>query len=348
MRDLRIDVHPFFKSDKIKQCPGIPEGMLDDLIKDNRCTSRVMAHRDDRGTREYWVIPLDLAEKWGMSWEEDILSINDDVIPLWVRHTHHDEISYIDYRSEKTIQKKGKPVKKQFWSGPLTMGWQAHTSELYLGFKVEHTPVTERNIKKTIVQFNARQSNPTIDPRDKAFIDYYVQTGDILNAIKVGYPHMGSQIISRCVNFANERLKKKSVRYYVEKTLNDHAKIALQKAGVEDNMDPMEWIMSQRIKIIQEAVKLPKGVGLTIADKAINKMEEALTTKVTGTLSGSVTGMNRPDPGTQLSAERKKELKAGDTPIATIKKTKREVNSDNNENDSMSELREVEFPSSPE
>lgn len=350
MRDLRIDVHPYFKSDKIKQCPGIPEGMLDDLIKDPRCTSRVIAHRGDRGTTEYWVIPLDLAEKWEMSWEDDVMTVDRDVIPIWVRHTQHEEISYIDYFRKNVVQRKSKPMEKWFWSGPLTMGWKTTNSDLYLGFKIEHTPATERNIKQALVTFNARQRNPKIDPRDKAFIDYYIRTGDILNAIKVGYPHMGSQIIARCMAFANKRLMKKSVRYYVEKTLTDHAREALKKAGV-DGVDPVEWIMQQRIKIIQEAMKKKDGSQLHVADKAINKLEEALTTKVQGTMQGTLRGSNRPDPDAPLSKDRKKELldgKSQDEPIVTVTRTKREVDNAKDENDTVSEVREAEFPSSPE
>jgi len=343
MRDVRIGSGPNYDPELIKQCPGIPEGMLSVLIKDERCTSRAIKHRDERGFVEYWVIPLDLATEWGMEWYDDPMELNADTTPAWVKHTDFDEISYINsfgYREKG----KGQRNTRWAWGGPLAMGWRVDKSAPQLGYIVKNTPAKERNVVAAIAKFNRRQLNPKIDPRDKAFVDYYLKTNDIVNAIKIGHPQFGSQRVSQCVDFAMKRLKRKGVRVYLEKTLKEHAVKAMEKAGIS-GVDPLEWIMTQRIDLIKAAMGKKDGSQLNIAERAITKMEEALTTKLTGTMNSDFT----PPNATPLSPERKKELmdKRGQTTV-TLKATKRidtENDSNEDQDDSVQVMPETEFPS---
>jgi len=342
MRDIRIGVNKHFPLDKVKQCDGIPGGMLVDLIADDRCTSRVIAHRDGRGVVEYWVIPVDLADKWGMSY---INNIQDAILGsegVWAKHTGANEISMV---TQVTFKKTGAKVIKGKWGwyGPLSLGYQTEGYNPVYGYLLPNTPAVKRSSKATVALFNKRQVDAVPDPRDVVMIDHYLRTDEIANAVKVGHPHMGRATVSACSMFFMNRVKKKRARIYLEKTLEEHARKALENAGVADGQHPVEWLLQQRIEIIQKATSKKDGSLLHVAEKAVNKLEEALTSKVTGSLSGGLPG---PPQIPILSPERKAQLDAERKPTLTITKTSKEVKANEDAIPVMQEVREDEFPSS--
>ena len=337
MRDVRIDVHPFYPSKKINQCPGIPDGMLQFLIKDERCTSRCIKHRDSRDVVEYWVIPCDLASDWGMEWVEDIMGIDADNIPIWAKHTEYDEISLIDYYSKKdeTASKTGKTF-NWLWSGPLAMGWRAGNEGPHLNYLIKNTPMLERNTKRVLNNLAMRARNPKIDLRDKHMVDYYLKTGNLLNAVKVGFPHMGQAKPTFCINLAGTRLQKKSVRKYMNDMIKKNSEELFKEAGIDG--DPQDFVMKSRLKLIKKALDSDNVSLLNTAERAISKVEDALAQGAPDT-GGNVPA---PVPASQadnsgISKERKEELAAG-------RKPKGEDHVSKNENDSVPEVRSPEHP----
>ncbi|MBC8552307.1 MAG: hypothetical protein H8D23_21990 [Candidatus Brocadiales bacterium] len=336
MRDVRINVHPFYPEDKIVQCPGIPEGMLFILMKDERCTSRCIKHRDDRGVVEYWVIPVDLAADWGMEWIDDVDDADESNVPCWVKHTGANEVSYIDFYKINNPEYHDKSKhRRKLWSGPLAMGWKRGVEGPYLNYLIENTPAVGRSVKRSLAKLNARQRNPKVDPRDKIFVDYYLKTGDVLNAIKVGFPHMGASGIKFCTNLAFTRLKKKSVRKYMDEKLKEQSERIFKEAGIEG--DPKEWIMKRRIDVVKKAVKSDSVGMLNLAEKTISKIEQSLAEDDPLKDAPAQSPVDSKDGAGGLSPERKAELSKQREPRGNDHVSK-------NENHPVSELQEAEHP----